>query len=61
MSYRLRSVEERLTMINGAWEHDPRCLTDGDVGWLIGQLRESLAQTTYYKAALERLERECKQ
>ena len=57
MSCALRSIEERLAMISGAWEHNPRCLTDGDVGWLIGQLRESLEQGAYYKAAMERLER----
>ena len=56
MSYRLRSVVERLAMISGAWEHDPSCLTGSDIGWLIGQLRESLEQTAYYKARLERLE-----
>jgi len=60
MSYRLRSVVERLAMISGAWEHDPSCLTGSDIGWLIGQLRESLEQTAYYKESLERLGREGK-
>ena len=51
----LRSVKERLAMIRGAWEHDPRCLTDGDVVWLIGQLEASLEREAEYKAVLERL------
>jgi len=61
MSYGLRTVEEQLKMISREWECGTRpSLTDSDIGWLIGQLRESLEQTAYYKAKLERLERERK-
>ena len=48
-------------MISEEWECGIRpSLTDSDIGWLIGQLRESLEQTAYYKTKLERLEREGK-
>ena len=48
------SIEERLAVIRRTWEKG-WCITDGDIGWLIGQLEAALKREAEYKAVLERL------